>query len=222
MTEAETGGLLDEELVCAGQENDESPWGPWIEIERSGLLGREFVCVGKVCSEELDESPLKGGSGPLGCLTEVEAVPLLDGRPVCVAVFVLTSDDDPVKDIPLSPPPGPLFAPTSTNVVTTVTVCEHEPDIDINCWPWVEVTVAVQGVTAGGEFDGVPLEEVVSELVLSFLGGEVGAAAKFELPGEVPKLVDFGSGLEKDDLTGFDEELEIVVVVLDDWTVTTV
>jgi hypothetical protein len=136
-------------------------------------------------------------------------------------VFVLTGEE-PLKDIPSSPPPGPLFAPTSTSVVTTVTVCEQEPEIDTNCWPWVEVTVAVHGVTAGRDFDRVLMEEVVSELVLSFLGGEVGAAAKFGFPGKAPELVDWASGLEKGDLTGLEEELEIEIVVLDDWTVTTV
>jgi hypothetical protein len=33
-------------------------------------------------------------------------------------------------------------------VVTTVTACEHKPEVDRNCWPLVEVTVAVHGTTA--------------------------------------------------------------------------
>ena len=78
MIEVEKGGLSAEELVGSGQENDGSPWGPWIEIERSGLLGSELVCVGQA----LDEPTLNGGSGPLGGLTEVEAIALLDGWPV--------------------------------------------------------------------------------------------------------------------------------------------
>jgi hypothetical protein len=79
----------------------------------------------------------------------------------------------------------------------------------------------VHGTIPDGEFDEVLIEEVVSELVPSFFGGDVGAAGEFGCPGEVLELVDWASGLEKGDWTRLEEELEIAAVVLDDWRVTT-
>jgi hypothetical protein len=73
-------------------------------------------------------------------------------------------------------------------VVTTVTVCEHEPWNGTNCWPTVETTVAVHGA----------MEIVVSALELPFCGG---AAGTFELL----ELVEWASELETVNLTSLEE-----------------
>jgi hypothetical protein len=91
-------------------------------------LDEEGVWVGKPCSEELVDSPLKGGSGPLGPhgdSIEVVATAVLDDGVIWIVVPVLTGGDDPLKNTPFGPPPGPLFPPKSS-VVTTVIVWEHE------------------------------------------------------------------------------------------------
>lgn len=106
----------------------DGPSGPFTEVGGGELLDEEGVWVGKPCSEELVDSPLKGGSGPLGPhgdSIEVVATAVLDDRVIWIVVPVLTGGDDPVKNTPFGPPPGPLFPPKSS-VVTTVIVWEHE------------------------------------------------------------------------------------------------
>ena len=55
-------------------------------------------------------------------------------------------------------------------MVTTVTVCEHEPRNGTNSWPTVEITVAVHCAMA----------IVVSTLVLSFCGDATGEVELLE------------------------------------------
>lgn len=62
-------------------------------------------------------------------------------------------------------------------MVTTVTVCEHEPRNGTNCWPTVEITVAVHCAMAS----------VVSALVLLFCGDATG---EFEMLERVLELVE--------------------------------
>jgi hypothetical protein len=102
--------------------------GPFTEVGEGGSLDEEGVWVGELSSGELVDSPLKGGSGPFGPhgdSIEVVATAVLDDGVIWIVVPVLTGGDDPVKDIPFGPPPGPLLPPRSS-VVTTVIVWEHE------------------------------------------------------------------------------------------------
>lgn len=68
-------------------------------------------------------------------------------------------------------PPGPSFPPAATRVVTTVTVCEHEPTNGMKFWPWVEVMVAVHGIFK--DMSGILTEGVTSEAGALF-GGDAG------------------------------------------------
>lgn len=52
--------------------------------------------------------------------------------------------EDSAGGVGLDPAPGPPFPPPpSKRVVTTVTVCEHDPEVETKAWPAIDVTVAV-------------------------------------------------------------------------------
>ncbi len=143
------------------------PFGLLIEVKATRPL------------DEVDEASVKGGLGPLGSsgsLTEIRATGLLDDGTGWVIVFVLAGGDDPVKDTPWAPP-GPLFLPAPTSVVTTVTVCEHRPRNGTICRPAVEITVA----------EHCAMTIVVSAPVLPFCGD---ATREFELLERALELVE--------------------------------
>lgn len=199
----------------------DGPSGPLTEVGGGKSLDAEGVGVGEALGEELGESPLKGGRGPLGLqgdLIEVVTIAVLGDGVALIIVSVLIGGEDTVMVTLLGPPPGPLFPP-NPSVVTTVTVCKHGPLIVRNGWPAVEVTVAVHGAIPTGKFDVVITEIIASEFVLPF-SSDTGAAGELELLKGGLGLGGLESGLENVGLPWLEDDDGLGAVV-DDGTDTT-